>query len=39
MNVLKHGKKGMIGTMPSFEGRLSETQDKAVATYLRSIGE
>ena len=39
INVLKHGKKGMIGTMPSFEGRLTETQDKAVATYLRSIGE
>jgi cytochrome c oxidase cbb3-type subunit 3 len=39
INVLKHGKKGIIGAMPSFEGRLTETQDKAVATYLRSIGE
>ena len=37
--VLKDGKKGNIGAMPSFEGRLSETQVKAVATYLRSIGE
>lgn len=39
INVLKHGKKGMIGAMPNFDGRLTETQDKAVATYLRSIGE
>lgn len=39
LNVLKHGKKGMIGAMPSFEGRLGETQDKAVAAYIRSIGE
>ena len=37
--VLKDGKKSSIGEMPSFEGRLSETQVKAVATYLRSIGE
>jgi cytochrome c oxidase cbb3-type subunit 3 len=36
--VLKDGKKGVIGAMPSFEGRLSETQVKAVATYIRSIG-
>jgi len=38
-NVLTHGKKGVIGAMPSFEGRLTDTQVKAVATYLRSIGE
>ena len=37
--VLANGKKSTIGTMPSFKGRLSETQVKAVATYLRSIGE
>jgi len=37
--ILKGGKKSVIGTMPSFEGRLSETQVKAVANYLRSIGE
>lgn len=36
--VLKDGKKGSIGTMPSFDGRLSETQVKAVAEYIRSIG-
>ena len=38
-SVLKHGKKSNIGQMPSFDGRLSETQVKAVANYLRSIGE
>jgi len=37
--VLKDGKRANIGIMPSFEGRLSETQVKAVATYIRSIGE
>jgi cytochrome c oxidase cbb3-type subunit 3 len=37
--ILKDGKKSTIGAMPSFEGRLSETQVKAVANYLRSIGE
>jgi cytochrome c oxidase cbb3-type subunit 3 len=38
-SVLKDGKKSSIGTMPSFDGRLSNTQVKAVATYLRSLGE
>ena len=37
--VLKDGKKSNIGTMPSFDGRLNETQQKAVAAYLRSLGE
>ena len=37
--ILENGKKSTIGTMPSFKGRLSETQVKAVANYLRSIGE
>jgi len=37
-SVLKDGKKSSIGTMPSFDGRLSETQVKAVANYLRSLG-
>ena len=37
--VLKDGKKSSIGTMPSFDGRLSDTQVKAVAAYLRSLGE
>ena len=37
--VLKDGKKGLIGQMPSFNERLNETQEKAVATYLRSLGD
>ncbi|MBI3873454.1 MAG: c-type cytochrome, partial [Arcobacter sp.] len=37
-SVLHDGKKGVIGAMPSFAGRLSETQVKAVAEYIRSIG-
>jgi len=37
--VLHNGKKSTIGTMPNFTGRLSDTQVKAVATYLRSLGE
>jgi cytochrome c oxidase cbb3-type subunit 3 len=35
--VLKDGKKGSIGAMPSYDGRLSETQVKAVAEYIRSL--
>ena len=38
-SVLADGKKSSIGEMPSFKGRLSDTQVKAVATYLRSLGE
>ena len=35
--VLEHGKVGSIGTMPSFKGRLNETQVTAVSAYLQSI--
>lgn len=35
--VLNNGKKGVIGTMPYFGGKLSELQMKALATYIRSI--
>ncbi len=38
-SVLEHGKKGMIGRMPSFHGRLTPVQEKAVATYIRSLSE
>ncbi len=38
-HVLEHGKKGSIGTMPSFKGRLNSTQEKAVASFLISIKE
>ncbi|RXJ57731.1 c-type cytochrome [Candidatus Marinarcus aquaticus] len=37
--VLDDGKKANIGTMPSFKGRLNETQYKALATYIRGLGE
>jgi cytochrome c oxidase cbb3-type subunit 3 len=35
--VLINGKKGIIGTMPSFATQLSSTQMKAVAVYIRSL--
>ncbi len=38
-HVLENGKKGSIGTMPSFKGRFTDVQEKAVATYLRSLQE
>ncbi len=31
-------KKGDIGTMPAFKGRLTDTQMKAVATYVEALG-
>lgn len=37
--VLVNGKKGLIGQMPSFNERLNETQKKALASYIRSLGE
>lgn len=37
--VLNNGKKGAIGEMPSFKGRLNAVQEKALATFLQSIGE
>jgi cytochrome c oxidase cbb3-type subunit 3 len=37
--VLATGKKGFIGTMPSFSGRLTDTQIKGVAKYIESLGE
>ena len=38
-SVLTDGKKADIGIMPNFKGRLNPTQEKAVAAYIRSIGE
>lgn len=35
--VLENGKKGAIGTMPSFKGRLNVTQEKAIRYFLNSI--
>jgi len=37
--VLKDGKKSSIGTMPSFDAMLTPIQQKAVATYIRSLSE
>ena len=39
ISVLTDGKKGNIGAMPSFKGRLNTTQEKALASYIRSLGE
>lgn len=36
--ALNKGKKGHIGMMPSFKGRLSNIQYEAVGTYILSIG-
>ena len=35
--ILENGKKSSIGTMPSFKGRLNETQAKALTKFLNSI--
>jgi len=35
--VLERGKKGYIGTMVSFKGRLTPIQEKAVGTYILSL--
>ncbi len=35
--VLTHGKKGVIGAMPSFKGRLTPVQEKALASYISTI--
>ncbi len=39
ITVLLNGKKGVIGTMPSFKGRLTTVQMKSIAMYIRSLGE
>ena len=38
-HVLDEGKKADIGIMPNFKGRLNDTQEKAIAAYIRSLGE
>jgi cytochrome c oxidase cbb3-type subunit 3 len=35
-NVLNHGKKGVIGTMPAFD-RLNAKQKEAVGAYITSL--
>ncbi len=39
ISALTDGKKGVIGVMPSFKGRLNATQEKSLAVYIRSLGE
>jgi len=36
-HVLDHGKKGIIGRMPSFKGRFTPVQVKALATYIKTL--
>jgi cytochrome c oxidase cbb3-type subunit 3 len=36
-DVLHRGKDGQIGKMPSFKGRLTPVQEKAVAAYILSL--
>ena len=38
-HVLKNGKTGSIGIMPSFKNMLTDVQQKAVATYIMSLSE
>jgi len=35
--VLKHGKEGSIGRMPSFANRFTPVQDKALAEYIKTL--
>jgi cytochrome c oxidase cbb3-type subunit 3 len=35
--VLDNGKKGAIGSMPSFKGRFTDTQEKAVSLYIEKL--
>ena len=36
-NVLKNGKQGSIGRMPSFANRFTPVQEKALAEYIKSL--
>ncbi len=36
-HVLEHGKKGIIGRMPSFKTRITPVQEKALAEYIQSL--
>jgi len=36
-HVLEHGKKGVIGRMPSFKTLVTPVQEKALAAYVQSI--
>lgn len=36
-NTLKHGKKGIIGKMPSFTTMITPVQEKALTVYIQSL--
>ncbi len=36
-HVLEHGKKGALGTMPSFKTMITPVQQKALAAYIQSL--
>ena len=36
-NVIKHGKKGVIGRMPSFNDRMTPVQLKALSAYIQTL--
>jgi cytochrome c oxidase cbb3-type subunit 3 len=36
-NTLKHGKKGIIGRMPSFKTMITPVQEKALTVYIQSL--
>jgi cytochrome c oxidase cbb3-type subunit 3 len=36
-HVLEHGKKGALGTMPSFKTMITPVQQKALAVYIQSL--
>ncbi len=38
-HVLQNGKKGIIGTMPSFKTMITPIQEKALTTYIQSIAQ
>ncbi len=38
-HVLEHGKKGIIGKMPSFKTLITPVQEKALTTYIQSLSQ
>ena len=36
-NVIKHGKKGMLGKMPAFNTLITPVQEKALTSYVQSL--
>ena len=36
-NTLQNGKKGSLGTMPSFKTMITPVQEKALTAYIQSL--